>query len=653
MRWWLGLASVLAGCIEPQLQRCGDLLCSADSVCLDNGQCATPDSIAACAGLPDGMACTTVLFTGTCMNGVCTAPRCGDGVVSGSEQCDGAVSSGVDCVTYGFDTGVPSCSALCGLDVVESCVRFGWDKVSSATADLAWTNGTELAVVPPDRKRVFIYSGTQIVASADTSDIHTLVGHDHSVAVAMYGSILRSDNGGAFTPLALGPITPGQYELAFDDAGSLLVAIFDPSSTRIWKQVGTGAWQNILTSTQTAALLKFSDGFLYVGYANGEVRRWSGAWSPTIFTAPSALTDITPRNGSYYIGTVSSGNYEVTGTTLTRIWDKSFPTALASSDAVYFGGDDIGILRRTNDSLLEVFDAPIFGRLMTDGTNIFIYGNGVYRYSGIEFARHLGVGEPAADAVLFASGEIGIASFSEVLTVASPEGWNHTVPQQPPVALAGRSQSDYYVTGGTVIEHWNGSQLTPVALPPSSIPTIEDLGWQDSTSTLFAIGAQGLAMKRVGTTWTQFGTIADCDLHALALRAPNTVYAVGTCGIGGDEGVIWQLDAAGTDWTELHRISTPLRSLWVDDADNLYAAGPTGGTTRIAGAWQTAPSARGISISATKPTDIWVGGGPDDLVHYDGMAWSRVRIIGAASPRVVATPRAVYIAGATASVIVR
>jgi hypothetical protein len=285
---------------------------------------------------------------------------------------------------------------------------------------------------------------------------------------------------------------------------------------------------------------------------------------------------------------------------------------------------------------------------MTDGTSVFIYGNGIYRYSGTQFARRLGINQPATDAVLFASGEVGAASLSEVLTVASPEDWNRAIPQEPPVALAGRSKTDFYVTGGTLVEHSNGSQLTLVALPPFALPIIEDLAWQDATSTLFAVGREGLAMKRVGANWAQLVAVPNCDFHALALYAPSTVYAVGTCGTSG---VIWQLD--GNSWTELHRVPTSLRSLWVDDADNLYAAGPDGGVLRVAGSWQEEPGARGVSISATSPSDIWVGGGPGDLIHFDGTAWSRVRIVGAASPHVVATSRSVYIAGATTSVLVR
>lgn len=646
MRWWLATVAIVTGCVEPQLQRCGELLCSADSVCINNTQCATPASIEACSGLADGAACTTALFTGTCQYGACTAPRCGDGIVSGSEQCDGAVSSGVDCVTYGFDTGVPSCSTQCGLDVVDSCVRFGWEKVSSASADLAWTNGTELAIVGLDRRQVSIYAGAQVIARTTIPDhgFHALIGRDRAVVATSYGMILRSDEGAAFTMVELGPIEPAEYAIAIDDTSSLFVAIFSPNNTRVWKQVGTGAWQSILTSSQTATFMKFVDGFLYLGYGNGEVRRWSGSWSPTLFTAPSPVTDLVAQGNTYLIGTTTTGNYAVTGTSLAPVWDNNFPTTIASGDTVYFGSNDSEVLRRTNDALLEVFDAPIFGRLMTDGTNIYIYGNGVYRYSGSEFARHQGVAEPAADAVLFASGEVGIATISNVLTVASPETWTFASPQEPPVALAGRSKTDYFVTGGTIVEHSNGAQLTSIAMPLGT-PTIADLAWQDTTSTLFAVGAQGLAMKHTGSTWTTLATFAGCDLHALALHGSN-VYAAGACG---NEGVIWQLDTA----SEIQRISTPLTALAVDDAGNLYAAGPSGGTTRVSGSWRAEPSARGISISATSPSDIWVGGGPDDLVHFDGTAWSRVRIVGAASTRVVATPRSVYIAGATTSVLVR
>src|SRR5262245_11006590 len=130
---WLVCLAFVASCVEPQLKPCGDVLCSADSVCLPNGLCASQEAVDACVGKPEGAACDTPLFTGSCVAGACTPPRCGDGVVSGSEQCDGSVT-GIDCVTYGFDLGVPTCSDRCSLDVVGACARFGWERLLAEPA---------------------------------------------------------------------------------------------------------------------------------------------------------------------------------------------------------------------------------------------------------------------------------------------------------------------------------------------------------------------------------------------------------------------------------------------------------------------------------------------------------------------------------------
>src|SRR5262245_32058460 len=121
MRWLAVL--VMVGCIEPQLQPCGDLLCAPDAVCLSSGLCASKEAVDVCVGLEPGATCTTVLFTGSCVDGACAPTVCGDGIIGGSEQCDGPVS-GLDCVDYGFDLGVPTCTERCGLDLIGGCEQF-------------------------------------------------------------------------------------------------------------------------------------------------------------------------------------------------------------------------------------------------------------------------------------------------------------------------------------------------------------------------------------------------------------------------------------------------------------------------------------------------------------------------------------------------
>jgi hypothetical protein len=143
------------------------------------------------------------------------------------------------------------------------------------------------------------------------------------------------------------------------------------------------------------------------------------------------------------------------------------------------------------------------------------------------------------------------------------------------------------------------------------------------------------------------GVAATCDMTEL-VTPTSGIYAVGTCGA---ESVIWKL--SGAAWGEVHRTATPLVSIWVDDADNIYATGMMGSITRIDGTWNETAGPGGVSISATKPGDVWVGGGVDELVHWDGANWSRVRLVGAANPQVLATERAVYINGASESVLLR
>jgi hypothetical protein len=115
--------------------------------------------------------------------------------------------------------------------------------------------------------------------------------------------------------------------------------------------------------------------------------------------------------------------------------------------------------------------------------------------------------------------------------------------------------------------------------------------------------------------------------------------------------VVWSL--GGTTWTEIRRSTLPLVGITTDSSDNVYAVGPQGGELRIAGTWSPEPNAKGTSVAATNPDDIWVGGGPEEVVNWNGTQWSRLYVVGAASPHVVALPRALLIAGASQILLVR
>ncbi len=90
---------VATGCIEPELVACGDNVCPATAVCLQD-QCIPRAQLAACVGLADGDACTVPPSSesGICVAGVCSVARCGNAVVEFPEACDdGNTLSGDGC----------------------------------------------------------------------------------------------------------------------------------------------------------------------------------------------------------------------------------------------------------------------------------------------------------------------------------------------------------------------------------------------------------------------------------------------------------------------------------------------------------------------------------------------------------------------------
>ena len=144
----------LAGCLEPSSITCADgTVCAADLVCAPVHGCASPERVAACAGVADGDACEVETVPGVCNQGVCAALVCGDGLVTGNEQCDAMLDATTTCRDRGFYQGgtvgcagdcswdTASCSEFCGDHVLQSgeelceigvgpdgtCVSFGFD----------------------------------------------------------------------------------------------------------------------------------------------------------------------------------------------------------------------------------------------------------------------------------------------------------------------------------------------------------------------------------------------------------------------------------------------------------------------------------------------------------------------------------------------
>lgn len=75
--------------LEPDLMQCGELLCAADSVCVEDRVCIGPEDARACAGHADGEPCSTSkVEDGICGSGACVTPGCGNWVIEAGEMCD-------------------------------------------------------------------------------------------------------------------------------------------------------------------------------------------------------------------------------------------------------------------------------------------------------------------------------------------------------------------------------------------------------------------------------------------------------------------------------------------------------------------------------------------------------------------------------------
>ncbi len=664
MRWaWvvlLGCAAV--GCVQPNLVACGDLLCSADSVCLESGQCASVDAVTACEAMVEGASCVTPLFTGACSGGACVPARCGDGIVEGSEQCDGAVS-GVDCVDYGFDLGLPSCTDRCSLDVVGTCVRFGWRRILPDAVDSGWTDGTRFALISADQGTAQVITSGQATVTFPAPAFYFLgiTGNAHEV-VTWTGGAVYASTGGAFTEVDTETLNgaPRRVALAADDA---LYVMTEPGAgcTVYRRPPGGGAWsmiRNIATNDCEGMWTSGSDVFIAVDTGSGtappnDLLRYTGTgttWT-RVLGAPSTILAVAFLPGEYLVGTFYDGLLRYVGAgAATQLTTGTIEGVFVNGGTIYLGGYT-AILERILAGVSEEFDAPITGFVMADGTHLYVAGNGVYEYTGREYSRRDDV-RTADDLERFADGSIAAADVGVLLFPEEGGLWGYPSAGSLEVhVIAGRSPQNAYVSDGDNIEHWDGTGFSLTAPRPDT-QVIMDL-WAPPTGSpvLLVVGEDQLGLALTGGgAWQELtppAGMTGCNLYEIEGEGTE-ILAAGTCGT---EGVVWRL--TGTTWAEVYRGAAPLHAIAFDGSGGVYAAGPMGGAIRAAGVWRAEPVARGESISATGPDDIWVVGGVADALNWNGTIWSRLRVVGAGSPRVVATPRAVYLSGVTNSVLLR
>jgi cysteine-rich repeat protein len=80
---------LLTGCLAGEQKQCGDLICPAENVCLNQVRCAPIEAVNACIDTAAGERCVVPgTGGGACIDGVCELSICGDGLIQLPEICD-------------------------------------------------------------------------------------------------------------------------------------------------------------------------------------------------------------------------------------------------------------------------------------------------------------------------------------------------------------------------------------------------------------------------------------------------------------------------------------------------------------------------------------------------------------------------------------
>src|SRR5436190_13143944 len=363
-RLLLALCAVCAGCIEPQLQTCGDKLCAEDAVCLANGQCASHESVQACENHVDGEVCQTVTFDGICDMGACIAGRCGDEQISGAEQCDGDAAIEVDCVEFGFDLGIPACNDRCDLDLVNTCTRFGWQRILAEPAATMWSNGSDGIAFThiQDRAAEVRWAGATFVD--DSLPWAGVIGNATTVYAVDDGRVIRS-TGGPWEELP-SPALGGYVEHAsVAPDGTLYIAHDIPCVIK--KLPPDGTWTQILNDPGQCNDIEATNAGLLVAFLDGRIERYtaaSGAWANEL-DAGREVVSVLEHDGVLLYGTYGGSVWIREGTMVFEL-SAATATELVNAGPYAFFSDGDGLFGRLDGGLVELISAPTFGDLYAD-----------------------------------------------------------------------------------------------------------------------------------------------------------------------------------------------------------------------------------------------------------------------------------------------
>lgn len=189
------------------------------------------------------------------------------------------------------------------------------------------------------------------------------------------------------------------------------------------------------------------------------------------------------------------------------------------------------------------------------------------------------------------------------------------------------SDTDVWIVGSdSQVAHFDGVNWTMSQLDdPSWLGGV----WASGPTDVWAVGNFGVVGHYDGT-WTSSKLPGSPSLYDVAGTGPADVWAVGTK----VDGVVYHWD--GVAWTELV-VDAPdwLEAVWATSPDDVWAVGRSGivlhgdaqGLEPVEIPVVTDPDDFYWDVWGSSPADVWIMGS-HDLLHFDGVEWTRADRIG-------------------------
>ncbi len=589
---------------------------------------------------------------------------CGDGLVDEVEACDGAIADGDSCVARGDDLGHLACNHACGV-VTDDCDRIGWEIVPSVTGATLWalwgSAADDLHAVGHDGT-VLHFDGERWTVS-ELDGVSVLVdvwgsGPDDVFAVGT-GTIVHYD-GTTWSVMPGVPPTAG-LTVVFGTGPSDVYA--GGTNGALLHYDGT-AWSSVtgVTTLSIQDIWASGPSDVYVSALSGVLRHFDGStWTNAGPSSAETVWRIWGRGPGDVDLIRGNALYHYDGTSMTMSF--AFPDAV--SVRALFGVDDTlwvasgPVIYRREGTRWSRQDSgtlqSIFGLWGASADDVHAVGStGLLLHRGAN-ARSItrdGTAVARSGTIDGAGGVVAVGAAHGQLLLRDEHGWRaeSAGTESSLDRVYALDASHVYATSNRTVRAWDGVTWSS-SVPGTTFETYSDV-WASATDDVYVTG--NTLHHWNGTSWSNV-TFGGSFPGAITGTGPTDLWVSASSHV-------WHYDGAWTDsgicvgeyvkrlWHDgptiyLMTSSTlcrwdgtlaqwvfvgngiSLRAAWGSGPDDLFLVGDDGVQHFDGTEWVDQPIGTTASVMAiwgTAGDDVLAALNGGGLLHYDGIAWTRV-----------------------------